>query len=158
MVDLGMTPVMPAFTGFVPEAITRVAPNATVVRGSEWNGFGSTYSNDTFLEPDDSLFTTLQQKLVGIQKEVYGNVSNVYTLDQYNENTPFSGDTDYLRNISRDTMASLRSADPNAVWLMQVLPPAVSSMLGLVVDRGNVRGGYFSTRRRFGRRIELRHI
>jgi alpha-N-acetylglucosaminidase len=58
--------------------------------------------------------------LVGIQKEVYGNVSSVYTLDQYNENTPFSGDTDYLRNISRDTMASLRAADPNAVWVMQV--------------------------------------
>src|ERR1700732_2190491 len=41
MVDLGMTPVLPAFTGFVPESITRVAPNANVVRGSEWNGFGT---------------------------------------------------------------------------------------------------------------------
>ena len=41
MVELGMTPVLPAFTGFVPEAITRVAPNATVVNGSEWNGFGT---------------------------------------------------------------------------------------------------------------------
>jgi len=158
MVDLGMTPIMPAFTGFVPEAITRVAPNATVVRGSEWNGFGSTFSNDTFLEPDDPLFTTLQHKLVGIQKEVYGNVSNVYTLDQYNENTPFSGDTDYLRNISRETMASLRSADPNAVWLMQVLSPALPTVLWCVGARVNVRDGYFSTSRRFGRRIELQPI
>lgn len=120
MVDLGMVPVLPAFTGFVPEAITRVSPNATVVRGSEWNGFGTTYSNDTFLEPFDPLFGQLQATLVGIQKEVYGNVSNIYTLDQYNENVPFSGDPDYLRNISRDTMASLRNADPSAVWLMQV--------------------------------------
>jgi len=120
MVDLGMTPVLPAFTGFVPEGITRAVPNATVVRGSEWNGFGSTFSNDTFLEPDDPLFGVLQGKLLGIQKEVYGDVSHVYTLDQYNENTPFSGDTGYLRNISRDTMTSLRNADPNAVWLMQV--------------------------------------
>ena len=135
MVELGMTPVLPAFTGFVPEAITRVAPNATVVRGSEWNGFGSTYSNDTFLEPDDPLFTTLQQKLVGIQKEVYGNVSSVYTLDQYNENTPFSGDTDYLRNISRDTMASLRAADPNAVWMMQVTTPRSPSDRCVLVQR-----------------------
>lgn len=156
MVDLGMTPVLPAFTGFVPEAITRVAPNATVVRGSEWNGFGSTYSNDTFLEPDDPLFTTLQEKLVGIQKEVYGNVSSVYTLDQYNENTPFSGDTDYLRNISRDTMASLRAADPNAVWLMQVLPSPINRF-GAGAE-GNCRGGYFLIRSRFGRQIGLKRI
>jgi len=119
MVDLGMTPVLPAFTGFVPDAITRVQPKATVVRGSEWNGFGTTFSNDTFLEPFDPLFSALQAKFINIQKEVYGNVSNVYTLDQYNENVPFSGDTDYLRNISRETMASLRNADPGAVWLMQ---------------------------------------
>lgn len=115
-----MTPVLPAFTGFVPEGISRVAPNATVVRGSEWNGFGTTYSNVTFLEPDDPLFSQLQATLISIQKEVYGSVSSVYTLDQYNENTPFSGDTDYLSHISRDTMASLRNADPNAVWMMQV--------------------------------------
>lgn len=115
-----MTPILPAFTGFVPENITRVVPNATVVRGSEWNGFGTTYSNVTFLEPFDPLFDELQMKLVNIQKEVYGDVSNVYTLDQYNENTPYSGDTAYLRNISRDTMTSLRNANPDAVWLMQV--------------------------------------
>jgi alpha-N-acetylglucosaminidase len=120
MVDLGMTPVLPAFTGFVPENITRVVPNATVVRGSEWNGFGDIYSNVTFLEPFDPLFDELQAKVINIQKEVYGAVSNVYTLDQYNENTPYSGDTDYLRNISRDTMGSLTKANPDAVWLMQV--------------------------------------
>jgi alpha-N-acetylglucosaminidase len=120
MVDLGMMPVLPAFTGFVPEGITRVVSNATVVRGSEWNGFGTTYSNVTFLEAEDPLFTKLQVKLVGIQNEIYGNVSSVYTLDQFNENTPVSGDVDYLKNLSRETMNSLRIADPNAVWLMQV--------------------------------------
>ena len=120
MLDLGMTPVLPAFTGFVPESISRVAPNATVVRGSEWNGFGEMYSNVTFLEPFDPLFAELQAKLLGIQREVYGETGDVYTLDQYNENVPFSGDSAYLKNISRDTMASLRDANPNAVWLMQV--------------------------------------
>ena len=123
MLDLGMTPVLPAFTGFVPEGITRVAPNATVVRGSEWNGFGEVYSNVTFLEPFDPLFGELQGRLLRIQREVYGDTGDVYTLDQYNENVPFSGDTEYLRNISRDTMTSLRNANPNAVWLMQVLLP-----------------------------------
>lgn len=128
MLDLGMTPVLPAFTGFVPESISRVAPNATVVRGSEWNGFGETYSNVTFLEPFDPLFGELQAKLLRIQREVYGETGDVYTLDQYNENVPFSGDPAYLKNISRDTMGSLRDANPNAVWLMQVRIPFPSSL------------------------------
>jgi alpha-N-acetylglucosaminidase len=123
MLDLGMTPILPAFTGFVPLEITRVAPNATVVRGSEWNGFGNVYSNVTFLEPFDPLFGELQGRLMRIQNEVYGSTGDVYTLDQYNENVPFSGEVEYLRNISRETMTSLRNANPNAVWLMQVPPP-----------------------------------
>ena len=123
MLDLGMTPVLPAFTGFVPESISRVAPNATIVRGSEWNKFGEQYSNVTFLEPFDPLFGELQTKLLRIQREVYGDTGDVYTLDQYNENVPFSGDPAYLKNISRETMGSLRDANPNAVWLMQVRIP-----------------------------------
>ena len=137
MVDLGMTPILPAFTGFVPENITRVAPNATVVRGSEWNGFGEKYSNVTFLEPFDPLFDELQAKLLNIQREVYGDVSNVYTLDQYNENVPFSGDTGYLRNISRDTMASLRNANPDAVWLMQARSRRIFSDVGMAIFRSD---------------------
>lgn len=125
MVELGMTPVFPAFTGFVPESITKVAPDANVVRGSEWNGFGTEYSNVTFLEPDDPLFAVLQERFIKLLKESYGDVSHVYTLDQYNENTPFSGELDYLRHISKDTMATLRKADPDAVWLMQVGPTLV---------------------------------
>jgi len=36
MVELGMTPVLPAFTGFVPKEIGRVYPNASFVNGSQW--------------------------------------------------------------------------------------------------------------------------
>lgn len=133
-----MTPVFPAFTGFVPANITRVLPNATVVRGSDWNGLGSTYSRDMFLEPFDPLFSQLQRKLIEIQKEIYGNVSNVYTLDQYNENTPYSGDVGYLRNISRDTMASLRNADPDAIWLMQAIISYTRVKLGVAILRSTI--------------------
>jgi alpha-N-acetylglucosaminidase len=44
MVELGMTPVLPSFTGFVPRAIMRVLPNVTVVNGSQWEGY-------VFLDP-----------------------------------------------------------------------------------------------------------
>uniref|UniRef100_A0A093V078 Alpha-N-acetylglucosaminidase n=1 Tax=Talaromyces marneffei PM1 TaxID=1077442 RepID=A0A093V078_TALMA len=119
MVELGITPVLPSFTGFVPRAITRVLPNAKVVPGSRWNVFSSNYTCDTFLEPFDDNFALLQKSTISKQQAYYGNISHIYALDQYNENNPFSSNPDYLRNISRTTSQSLKAADPDAVWLMQ---------------------------------------
>jgi alpha-N-acetylglucosaminidase len=119
MVELGMTPVLPCFTGFVPRAITRVLPNATVVNGSQWSGFPTEYTNVTFLEPVDSAFVDLQKSFISKQAQAYGNITHVYTLDQYNENDPYSGDLDYLANVSYNTWQSLKSADSDAIWLMQ---------------------------------------
>ncbi|KAK5110216.1 hypothetical protein LTR62_006212 [Meristemomyces frigidus] len=119
MVELGMTPVLPAFTGFVPAQIGEYYPNASFVNGSQWNGFAAEYTNVTFLEPFDPLFTTLQKSFVGKQSAAYGNVTSIYTLDQYNENNPYSGDLAYLKNVTTNTIASLKAADPKAVWMLQ---------------------------------------
>lgn len=119
MVELGMTPVLPCFTGFVPRAISHVAPNASFVNGSAWNGFPTEYTNVTFLDPNDPLFTELQMSFISKQQAAYGNVTHIYTLDQYNENNPFSGDLNYLQNVSVNTYASLKAADPDAVWMLQ---------------------------------------
>ncbi|KAH8687430.1 putative alpha-N-acetylglucosaminidase [Tricladium varicosporioides] len=119
MVELGMTPVLPCFTGFVPRAITRVIPNVTVVNGSQWEDFPVQYTNVTFLEPSDPNFSKLQNSFISKQAAAYGNITHFYTLDQYNENDPYLNSTGYLREISNNTMASLKSADPDAIWLMQ---------------------------------------
>lgn len=119
MVELGMTPVLPSFTGFVPRNTTRVLPDANIIHGSQWGGFPVQYTNDSFLQPFDDNFAQLQLSFISKQKAAYGNISHIYTLDQYNENTPSSGDLDYLHNISSSTLKSLKEADPNAVWLMQ---------------------------------------
>jgi alpha-N-acetylglucosaminidase len=119
MVELGMTPVLPCFAGFVPRAITRLFPEANVVNGSKWDVFPPQLTNDTFLEPLDPLFGQLQKSFISKQMAAYGNISSIYTLDQYNENTPYSGDLDYLRNVTANTWKSLKAANPAAIWLMQ---------------------------------------
>ncbi|KAF2091731.1 glycoside hydrolase family 89 protein [Saccharata proteae CBS 121410] len=119
MVELGMTPVLPSFTGFVPRAITRVLPNATVVNGTRWNNFPAQYTNVTFLSPVDPTFAALQKNFIDKQTAAYGNITHIYTLDQYNENTPSSSDPAYLQKISHSTWQSLKAADPDAVWMMQ---------------------------------------
>ena len=119
MVELGMTPVLPAFTGFVPRALSTLYPNASIVNGSQWVDFPVTYTNVSFLEPFDPLFSTLQKSFIDKQATAYGNVTHVYTLDQYNENNPYSGDTAYLQSIAAGTFASLRATDPEAIWMFQ---------------------------------------
>ena len=115
MVELGMTPVLPCFTGFVPRAISRVLPNAMIVNGSDWSGFPAEYANVTFLEPVDPTFAALQKSFITKQADALGNITHIYTLDQYNENNPYSGDLDYLRNVSYNTWQSLKAVDPDAI-------------------------------------------
>jgi alpha-N-acetylglucosaminidase len=75
MLELGMTPILPAFTGFVPRALVDVYPNATVVNGSQWEDFPSEFTNTTFLEPSDPLFSELQSIVVSKQLAYYGNIT-----------------------------------------------------------------------------------
>lgn len=118
MVELGMTPVLPAFTGFVPREFDRVFPNASTVTAPQWSNFPIKYTNVTFLEPTDYRFAQLQQSFIAKQQAAYGNITHVYTLDQYNGMNP-SGDPSDLRHLARSTINSLKKADPSAVWMMQ---------------------------------------
>ncbi|KAK4949695.1 hypothetical protein LTR10_011536 [Elasticomyces elasticus] len=119
MTELGMTPVLPAFTGFVPRTFPDLYPNASVVNISQWSGFPTQYTNDTFLDPSDPLFARMQKSFITKQQQYYGNVSSIYTLDQFNENDPISGDLTALEQLSYTVWQSLKAADPNAIWMLQ---------------------------------------
>ncbi|KAF2967071.1 hypothetical protein GQX73_g6497 [Xylaria multiplex] len=119
MVELGIKPILPAFPGYTPRSITQIFPSANVSNGSNWENFPTGYSNDTFLDPFDPLFEELQIRFMSKQKSYFGNVTNLWTLDQFNENNPASGDLGYLESVSQNTWKSLKAADPEAIWVMQ---------------------------------------
>ena len=52
----GMTPVLPAFAGFVPSALVRRFPTAAYSRASRWGGFPDQYCCPYMLDPLDPLF------------------------------------------------------------------------------------------------------
>ena len=118
MVELGITPVLPAFPGFVPDAFRRVRPNANVTR-SGWSGASGNYTGDYFLDPLSDSSAELQHSFITKQIEAFGNVTNIYTLDQFNEMSPASGKTEYLSNVSSNTYKAMTAANPSAIWLMQ---------------------------------------
>lgn len=121
MVQLGITPILPAFPGFVPDAFARLRPGADLVRAPAWGGLPADSPNTRalFLSPLDDAYAELQRLFVEAQIEAYGNVTNVYAMDQFNEINPVSGATDYLSAVSRRSYAALAAANPAAVWLMQ---------------------------------------
>ncbi|TQV96126.1 alpha-N-acetylglucosaminidase [Cordyceps javanica] len=121
MVQLGITPILPAFPGFVPDAFPRVRPGADLVRAPAWGGLPED-SNNThalFLSPLDDAYAELQKLFVEAQIEEYGNVTNMYAMDQFNEINPVSGEPAYLADISKSSYAALTAANPAAVWIMQ---------------------------------------
>ncbi|OJD11313.1 hypothetical protein ACJ73_09569, partial [Blastomyces percursus] len=119
MSELGMTPILPAFPGYVPRAVTRVLPDAQVVNASQWAEINPKYTNTTFLQPFDPHNVRLQKIFISKSIEVYGNITHLYTLDQFNEMIPSSGDPEFLRKVSDTTMEAIKSVDTQATWVMQ---------------------------------------
>lgn len=56
MRSLGMTPVFPAFAGFVPEALARERPAAHISRSDNWCSFPDRFCCVHLLDPLEPLF------------------------------------------------------------------------------------------------------
>ena len=113
--EFNMRPVLPAFAGHVPHALLRLFPKAHITRLEAWSGYPDRYAC-SFLDPMDSLFLEVQKKFISVEEEMYGT-DHVYGIDLFNELTPPSYEPSYLSRVSRQVYESLRSADPDAVWL-----------------------------------------
>ena len=73
MVDLGMTPVIPCFSGRVPHGFGSVFPNSTVVKeSSRFQGFPDGYANVSVLSSKDHLFERMQKSFLAKQAEALG--------------------------------------------------------------------------------------
>ncbi|GGA98691.1 alpha-N-acetylglucosaminidase [Puia dinghuensis] len=112
--QLGMKPVLPAFTGHVPADFKAHFPTAKLRRTNWHNGFDDTW----LLDPSDSLFAVIGKKFLETQTRLFGT-DHFYSSDTFNENDPPSDDPAYLSALSRRLAEGMQSADPAAVWVMQ---------------------------------------
>lgn len=110
---LGMTPVLPAFTGHVPPCFKEKYPHATLKKTS-WVGFPDV----SILDPNDSLFRLIGKKFLQEEVHTFGT-DHLYSADTFNENTPPSNDSSFLNDISKNVYQSMASVDSLAVWVMQ---------------------------------------
>ena len=113
--ELGMKPVLPAFSGHVPYELKKIYPNAVISKLSSWGGFDSTYRS-SFLDPMDPLFPEIQKAFLEEQTRLYGT-DHIYGIDPFNEIEPPSWEPKYLARVSRKIYENLAAVDPQAIWL-----------------------------------------
>ena len=112
--ELGMKPVLPAFTGHVPLAFKKRFPNARLKQTNWTNGFADTY----ILDAKDPLFSEIGKKFLEAQQRIYGT-DHLYSADTFNENEPPSDEPAFLSELSAKVYEGMKSADPQAIWVMQ---------------------------------------
>jgi alpha-N-acetylglucosaminidase len=112
--ELGLKPVLPAFTGHVPASFKKHFPNAKLKTTNWKNGFPDTY----LLDAEDPLFAEIGKMFIEEQTKIYGT-DHLYSADTFNENEPPSNDPAYLSAISKKVYQAMHGADSNAVWVMQ---------------------------------------
>ena len=135
---LGMTPVLPAFTGHVPPTFEKKFPDVKV-RKTEWVNFPEV----SILDPEEELFTEIGKMFIQEQTELYGT-DHFYSADTFNENTPPTNDSTYLAQMSAKVYSAMQDVDPDAVWVMQGWlfyherdfwgEPEIKALLGAIPD------------------------
>lgn len=111
--SLGMTPVLPAFTGHLPPAFKKRFPNARL-KQTTWSKFPAV----SILDPGDSLFIEIGRRFIQEQTKTYGT-DHLYSSDTFNENKPPVNDSTYLSEISKKVYQAMAAGDPEAKWIMQ---------------------------------------
>jgi alpha-N-acetylglucosaminidase len=113
--ELGIRPVLPAFTGHVPAALARKFPGAPIRQMAKWAG---NFEGTWMLDPADPLCGEIGKAFMEEQTRLYGT-DHYYSCDSFNENCPLSKDPAYLDRMGKSLYAAMSSCDPEAVWVMQ---------------------------------------
>jgi alpha-N-acetylglucosaminidase len=112
--ELGMRPVLPAFTGHVPAAFLQRFPKAKL-RKTNWDAdFGDVY----ILDPNDPMFTEIGSRFLKEEIRLYGT-DHLYSADTFNENVPPSNDSTFLNDVSKKVYRAMSVVDTLATWVMQ---------------------------------------
>ncbi|XP_075480477.1 alpha-N-acetylglucosaminidase-like [Primulina tabacum] len=121
MNELGMTPVLPAFSGNVPAALKRVYTSAKITRLGNWYTVGSDprWCCTYLLDATDPLFVEIGRAFIRQQLKEYGRTSHIYNCDTFDENTPPVDDPEYISALAAAIFEGMESGDDDAVWLMQ---------------------------------------
>ena len=120
MNQLGMEPVVQSFGGFVPKALKRVFPQLTI-HETLWNAGFPKEQRPSFIAPDDEIFAKISKMYMEEWQKEFGK-AKYFLVDSFNElQLPKTDDpvADLLANYGAKTYDIVKSANPDAVWVIQ---------------------------------------
>lgn len=115
--SLGMKPVVPGFSGFVPVDFAKYQPKVKLQSPTAWAGFKPT----TFVDIRDPMFVEIGKRFVQEYRKEFGT-DHLYLCDTFNEQNPqFPEATKLadLANAGHSVYEGLKQGDPDAIWVMQ---------------------------------------
>ena len=115
--ELGMTPVVPGFSGFVPPGYARAHPDAKIRKSTAWAGFDSTL----LLDARDPMFVEIGRKYIETYRREFGT-DHLYLADSFNEMPPQTDPEhklDDLKAAGEAVFKAITAGDPEGVWVMQ---------------------------------------
>ncbi len=120
MRELGMSPVVPGFSGYIPKAASKLYPKSDIISMKPWDGF-SPDDGTYMLSPLSAAFPEIGRKFIHEYRKMYG-YTHFYLADAFNEMTvPVTPQNRYkeLSDFGRAIYNSITAGDPNGVWVMQ---------------------------------------
>jgi alpha-N-acetylglucosaminidase len=112
--SLGMTPILPAFTGHVPPSFKDRFPDAKLKK-VKWGG---SVNDVCILDPGDPMFIRIGSEFMKEEIKTFGT-DHLYSADTFNENTPPTNDSSFLSEVSKKIYRSMSAIDTQATWIMQ---------------------------------------
>lgn len=114
MTELGITPVLQAFTGRVPKYFKEKYPDVKIDKLPGWYGYDGVY----FLDPAEKMFKELSKQFIEVQSDLYGN-SHFFAGDVFHEIDSPVDDDKYLNRVYKGIQDSLLYADEKSQWVLQ---------------------------------------
>ncbi|CAI2328972.1 unnamed protein product [Caenorhabditis sp. 36 PRJEB53466] len=122
LTELGITPVLPTFAGFVPDQLASLFPASKFNRLPCWNNFSADVSCLLSVSPFDALFARIATSFAKTQRKAFGALTNLYSADPFNEILPSDSskfDAGFVKQTAQAIMAGCQKVDKNCVWVLQ---------------------------------------
>ncbi|CAI4229647.1 unnamed protein product [Auanema sp. JU1783] len=117
MNELGIIPVLPTFSGIVPDVMESLFADETFVRNMCWQNFGEDQSCLLSVHPASPLFQEIADRFMKKQQAAYGSATHVYSADPFVDMNSLN-DYRQVKLLAKAIYTGCAQNDERCIWLL----------------------------------------